>query len=84
MRKNYFSNVEQQLASSSNSLGQGWVHWDNAKVKTCASKLPRGSVYKRLEKLKQDRMRKIMNNTYIYSAFLDIPPSLLEPMLVLT
>jgi hypothetical protein len=84
MRKNYFSNVEQQLSSSRNSLGQGWLHWDNAKVKTCASKLPRGNVYIRLEKLKQDKMRRVMNSTMqSVLTSLGIPPSLLDPMLVL-
>jgi hypothetical protein len=57
----YFNEVRKQLASSSKATGQGGKQWDNAKVKTCAAKLPRGGVYQRLENLRCDKMRRVMH-----------------------
>lgn len=80
--KSYFKNVEDQLSSSRKAMGQGWVHWDNAKVKTCAAKTPRGGVYQRLDKLRAEKLRKAMNDTMMAVArSYGLPTSLISPMM---
>lgn len=83
MSKNYFDNVEKQLAATSKvARGQGWMHWDNAKVHINAAKLPRGQVYERLQRLKQDKIKRIMKETAEdVLNHLGLPSSLYNPML---
>lgn len=83
MRKNYFDNVEKQLAATSKvARGQGCQHWDNSKVRINAAKLPRGQVYERLQRLKQDKIKRIMKETAEdVLNHLGLPSSLYNPML---